>query len=103
MATDKITPEEVEHVASLAKLALTEADKEAFTRQLDKIFGLVDTLDEVDTTNVKPTYTVTDLTTALRDDVAVPANETQKLLANAPETQENLIKVPAILNAEEEN
>jgi aspartyl-tRNA(Asn)/glutamyl-tRNA(Gln) amidotransferase subunit C len=98
MANEKITREEVTHVAELAKLALTEADATKFTDHLEKIFEVVDTLAEVDTTDVVPTYSVTDMDTVLREDVAVRANQTEALLANAPEHQDTLIKVPAILD-----
>ncbi|MDR3240900.1 MAG: Asp-tRNA(Asn)/Glu-tRNA(Gln) amidotransferase subunit GatC [Lactobacillaceae bacterium] len=98
MANSKITQEEVLHVAGLAKLALTADEASTFTGQLEKIFDLVDTLAEVDTEGVEPTYSVTDLKTALREDVAVNANQMQELLHNAPEHQETLIKVPAILD-----
>ena len=54
MANEQITREEVEHVASLAKLALTDAEADMFTDHLGKIFDIVTTLAEVDTENVKP-------------------------------------------------
>lgn len=98
MANEQITREEVEHVASLAKLALTDAEADMFTDHLGKIFDIVTTLAEVDTENVKPTYSVTEMQTVLRDDVAVNAQQSQLLLNNAPEHQDTLIKVPAILD-----
>ena len=102
MTTNNITPAEVEHVASLAKLALTEQEKIIFTNQLDKIFEVVDTLAEVDTEGVEPTYSMTDGENELREDEAVDAKQRAALLKNAPETQETLIKVPAILTAGED-
>lgn len=102
MTTNNITQAEVEHVASLAKLALTEQEKTIFTNQLDKIFEVVDTLAEVDTEGVEPTYSMTDVENELREDEAVDAKQRAALLKNAPETQETLIKVPAILTAGED-
>jgi aspartyl-tRNA(Asn)/glutamyl-tRNA(Gln) amidotransferase subunit C len=98
MANEKITQAEVTHVAELAKLALTDADAAMFTSHLEKIFEVVDTLAEVDTTDVQPTYSVTEMDTVLREDVAMPAHQTEALLANAPEHKDTLIKVPAILD-----
>ncbi|QIL50980.1 Asp-tRNA(Asn)/Glu-tRNA(Gln) amidotransferase subunit GatC [Weissella coleopterorum] len=102
MTSNNITPAEVEHVANLAKLTLTESEKMAFTNQLDKIFEVVDTLSEVDTDGIEPTYSMTDGANKLRSDEAINANQRTELLKNAPETQETLIKVPAILTAGED-
>ncbi|OJF03523.1 asparaginyl/glutamyl-tRNA amidotransferase subunit C [Weissella confusa] len=98
MANEQITREEVEHVANLAKLTLTDAEVDMFTDHLEKIFEVVTTLAEVDTEGVKPTYSVTEMHTVLRDDVAVNAHQSAELLANAPEHTDTLIKVPAILD-----
>jgi aspartyl/glutamyl-tRNA(Asn/Gln) amidotransferase, C subunit len=98
MAEEMITRQEVMHVAELAKLALTDNDAAMFTDHLEKIFEMVNTLGEVDTTGVEPTFSVTDMDTVLREDVAVNAQQADALLANAPERSETLIKVPAILD-----
>ena len=103
MAENKITREEVLHVAGLAKLALTDSDADMFTNHLEKILDVVDTLAEVDTTGVKPTYSVTDMDTVLREDVAVRSGQSGDLLEAAPEAQDTLIKVPAILDEGAEN
>jgi aspartyl-tRNA(Asn)/glutamyl-tRNA(Gln) amidotransferase subunit C len=99
--TDAITREEVAHVANLAKLAFSEVELDQFTTQLDDILKIVDTLNEVDTADVMPTYSVTENVNALREDVADNWGQTQDLLANAPESQAGLIKVPAILDGGE--
>lgn len=98
MEEEMITREEVMHVAGLAKLALTDNDAAMFTDHLEKIFEMVNMLGEVDTSSVEPTFSVTDMDTVLRDDVAIQANQAAELLANAPEHTDNLIKVPAILD-----
>ena len=87
MANEQITREEVEHVANLAKLTLTDAEADMFTDHLEKIFE-----------GVAPTYSVTEMRTVLREDVAVNAHQSAELLANAPEHTDTLIKVPAILD-----
>ncbi|MBM7617150.1 aspartyl-tRNA(Asn)/glutamyl-tRNA(Gln) amidotransferase subunit C [Weissella uvarum] len=98
MAIEKLNRDAVENVASLAKLELSDAEADMMTDQLDKIFDLVKMLGEVDTEGVEPTYTPVQTQTVLRDDVAVNAHESDALLANAPESEANLIKVPTILD-----
>lgn len=98
MAVEKLNRQAVENVAGLAKLTLDDAQADMMTEQLDKIFDLVTTLAEVDTTNVEPTYSPIETQTVLREDVAVNANQTKALLANAPESEGDLIKVPTIID-----
>lgn len=103
MAVEKLNRQAVENVAGLAKLTLDDAQADMMTEQLDKIFDLVTTLAEVDTTNVEPTYSPIETQTVLREDVAVNANQTKALLANAPESEGDLIKVPTIIDEGAEN
>lgn len=92
------TKKDVEHVATLAKLKFNDEQLEKFTDQIEDIIDLVDTLNEVDTTNVEPTFNVTDQLNRMREDVAVRSNDKEALLANAPETENGFIRVPAILD-----
>lgn len=95
---NNITKKDVEHVATLAKLKFKDEQLEKFTDQIEDIIDLVDTLNEVDTTNVEPTFNVTDQLNRMREDVAVRSNDKEALLANAPETENGFIRVPAILD-----
>ncbi|MGY4790388.1 Asp-tRNA(Asn)/Glu-tRNA(Gln) amidotransferase subunit GatC [Pediococcus pentosaceus] len=95
---NNITKKDVEHVATLAKLKFNDEQLEKFTDQIEDIIDLVDTLNEVDTTNVEPTFNVTDQLNRMREDVAVCSNDKEALLANAPETENGFIRVPAILD-----
>lgn len=95
---NNITKKDVEHVATLAKLKFNDEQLEKFTDQIEDIIDLVDTLNEVDTTNVEPTFNVTDQLNRMREDVAVRSNDKEALLANAPETENRFIRVPAILD-----
>ncbi|MCT1176137.1 Asp-tRNA(Asn)/Glu-tRNA(Gln) amidotransferase subunit GatC [Pediococcus pentosaceus] len=95
---NNITKKDVEHVATLAKLKFNDEQLEKFTDQIEDIIDLVDTLNEVDTTNVEPTFNVTDQLNRMREDVAVRSNDKEALLANAPETENGFIRVPAILD-----
>lgn len=95
---NNITKKDVEHVATLAKLKFNDEQLEKFTDQIEDIIDLVDTLNEVDTTNVEPTFNVTDQLNRMREDVAARSNDKEALLANAPETENGFIRVPAILD-----
>ncbi|MEO4707282.1 Asp-tRNA(Asn)/Glu-tRNA(Gln) amidotransferase subunit GatC, partial [Pediococcus pentosaceus] len=79
-------------------LKFNDEQLEKFTDQIEDIIDLVDTLNEVDTTNVEPTFNVTDQLNRMREDVAVRSNDKEALLANAPETENGFIRVPAILD-----
>jgi len=92
-----ITRDEVEHVALLARLELTDQERESFTRQLDQILTFFDTLREADTTDIKPTAHVADLDTPFRDDLVTNAPDTDAYLANAAQRDGNLFKVPKII------
>lgn len=103
MAEERIDAEQVQHVAGLAKLEFTPTELETFTGQLEKIIGMFEELSTVDTTDVPATMRLSDETLReanLREDVAVKSDEQLRaaLLANAPETANGLIKVPAIID-----
>ncbi len=92
----------VQHVAHLAKLEFNEADLEKFTKQLAEIIQMEDELAQVDTTNVKPTTHISRQKTTFRADDNQVTNSRDDLLKNVPEQKDGLIKVPAILDNEEE-
>lgn len=100
---NRINREQVQHVASLAKLEFTDAQLDAFTPQLDDIIGLFETLSEVDTDGVEATSSVTDQLNVMREDVADNCGQSQSLLKNAPEAARGFIKVPAIIDESEDN
>ncbi|MBM7543694.1 Asp-tRNA(Asn)/Glu-tRNA(Gln) amidotransferase subunit GatC [Periweissella beninensis] len=102
MAETELTQDDVKHVAQLAMLTFEEQKLEHFTTQLDDILNLVETLNEVDTTDVPATFTVTENVNVLRTDTANNTHQGSELLANAPEAENGLIKVPAIIDESEE-
>jgi aspartyl-tRNA(Asn)/glutamyl-tRNA(Gln) amidotransferase subunit C len=65
----QLTKDQVRHIAKLARLRLSEAEVEKFSKELTSIINFVDMLGEVDTTNVEPSKQVTGLQNALRDDI----------------------------------
>lgn len=93
----QITKQEVEKVAKLARLELTEAEKEAFTKQLTDILSYVETLKRYDTDGVEPTATVLGPVNVFRDDEVRPSLPVERALANAPEQSDGFFVVPKIL------
>jgi len=93
----KITRVEVEHVARLARLELSEDEKERMTAQLDSILGYVDKLNTLDTSQVDPTTTVIPMVSVMRDDVARPSLDRETALANAPDREDVFFRVPRII------
>lgn len=93
----RITLEEVEHVARLARLELSGAEKERMRRELDGILSYIDKLRALDTTGVEPTSHAVPLTNVLRDDVEKPSLPRDEMLANAPDRNRELFRVPRII------
>ena len=93
----KITVNEVEKVAGLARLALAEGEKEIFTKQLNDILGYVEKLNELDTTGVEPTSHVLPIHNVVRPDVSRPSLVPDDALANAPDRSGDFYRVPKIL------
>ncbi len=92
-----LSREEVEHIARLARLGLTEIDKDKFSSQLSNILEQFQTLQEVDTTNVVPTAQVTDLQNVMREDNILPSLKQDEVLANAPWREQKYFRVRAVL------
>jgi aspartyl-tRNA(Asn)/glutamyl-tRNA(Gln) amidotransferase subunit C len=97
----KLSLTQVEHVADLARLALTEEEKERFREQLSSILAYAARLQQLDTRDIPPTATVLPLKNVLRDDEVQPSLPREDALANAPQVEDNCFRVPAVLEAEE--
>ena len=93
----KISYEEVEHVGRLARLALSEEERERMRAQLDAILTYINKLNELDTSQVEPTSHVIPMTNVFREDKVRPSLSQEQALANAPDRQEALFRVPRIL------
>ena len=91
-----ITIKDVEHVAKLARLSLTEDEKVTFAKQLDDILKYVEQMNEVDTTGVEPMSHAIPLTNVMREDEVVYTNTKEELMKNAPEEEDGFFKVPKI-------
>ncbi|MCH4008926.1 Asp-tRNA(Asn)/Glu-tRNA(Gln) amidotransferase subunit GatC [Companilactobacillus sp.] len=97
-----ISKDEILHVAELANLKFKDDEVDGFVSQLDKIVTMASNLSTVDTKGVEPTYHMGDTKTVFREDKGVHTQTREQLLENVPEVQDNLIKVPSIVDKEED-
>jgi aspartyl-tRNA(Asn)/glutamyl-tRNA(Gln) amidotransferase subunit C len=93
----RITREQVEHVARLARLALTDEELDRMQGQLSRILEAVGVLRDVDTSEIGPTAQVIALENVMRDDVSRPPMSTDAALANAPLREGAFLRVPTVL------
>ncbi|HID07785.1 MAG TPA: Asp-tRNA(Asn)/Glu-tRNA(Gln) amidotransferase subunit GatC [Armatimonadetes bacterium] len=93
----KISLQQVEYVANLARLKLSEEEKEIFTKQLDTILQYMDKLNELDTADVEPTFHVVSHVNAFREDEPRRSMEREEVMANAPSRKGEFFCVPRIL------
>jgi aspartyl-tRNA(Asn)/glutamyl-tRNA(Gln) amidotransferase subunit C len=93
-----ITREQVEYVAKLARLAISEEEKAVFGKQLSSILTYVETLNRVDTTDVEPTSHVIPMQNVLREDTVKPSLPHEVALANAPDHDGGCFRVPKIID-----
>jgi len=100
MREPKISLAEVEHVARLARLMLSPAEKERMRSQLDTILAYIDTLRQLDTTDVEPTSHVVPMVNVMREDEVRPSYPQEAMLANAPDRAGEFFRVPKILEEE---
>ncbi|MDD5383026.1 MAG: Asp-tRNA(Asn)/Glu-tRNA(Gln) amidotransferase subunit GatC [Candidatus Margulisbacteria bacterium] len=88
---------DVEHVARLARLGLTPEEKALFAKQLAAILDFADNLKKLDTDNVLPTSHAIPMKNVLREDRVVPFQNIEDIIANAPEAEAGMFKVPRIV------
>lgn len=97
MAEKKITPEQVRHVARLARLELSPDDETRLQADMSSILSYVEKLNELDTRDVAPTAQVGEAGTPMRDDVVTNRPAPDEMLANAPARRDGFFKVPRII------
>jgi aspartyl-tRNA(Asn)/glutamyl-tRNA(Gln) amidotransferase subunit C len=93
----KLSREEVEHIAGLARLALSDEEVVRYQEQLSAILDHFEHLQELETEDIPPTATVLPLRSVMRADEARPPLEREEVLKNAPEAKDGCFKVPAVL------
>ena len=94
----KISSGEVEYVANLARLEVTDKEKEKFTAQLNDILLYIDKLNELDTKGVEPMSHAIAITNAFRADKILDSIGTGNSLANAPDTRGEFFRVPKVID-----
>ncbi len=93
-----VTIKEVEHIAMLAKLEFSNAEKEKFTHQFNDILKYMEQLNSVDTTNIEPLAQVIELQNIFREDIVKPSTPTDEALKNAPSATDEHFKVPKVIS-----
>ncbi len=103
MADQKITLDQVRHVAKLARLALDEPRLVRLADQLESILEYVAKISEVDVTGVEPMAHALPVHNVFREDVVTPSLPLEKVLMNAPDSDGPFFKVPKVIGAEEDS
>jgi aspartyl-tRNA(Asn)/glutamyl-tRNA(Gln) amidotransferase subunit C len=93
----KISRAQVEHVARLARLALSDQELDALTSDMDAILGYVDKLKELNTDDIVPTAHAVPMENAFREDAVRPSIGTAKALQNAPAATDGCFRVPKVI------
>jgi aspartyl-tRNA(Asn)/glutamyl-tRNA(Gln) amidotransferase subunit C len=91
-----ITKKDVDHVAELARLKLTDAETEEFTQELSGILGYIDEMDKAETGNMEIVSQITGLTNVTRADEVKNESNRENLLANAPAQKNGAILVKKV-------
>jgi aspartyl-tRNA(Asn)/glutamyl-tRNA(Gln) amidotransferase subunit C len=86
-----------EHLSRLARLSLSDAEKELFGGQLDSILSYMEKLNELDTKGVEPTSHVISLNNVTREDITAVSLDREDALSNAPDHTEKFYRVPKII------
>jgi len=92
-----VSPEQVRHIAKLARIAMSDEELERLVPELNNILGWVEQLGEVDTDGVEPLTAVIDQKLRLRDDVVTEGNIRDEVLKNAPDAQHGFFAVPKVI------
>ena len=94
MAQSVISDETIEYVGILAKLSLSEEEKEAAKTDMANMLDYIDMLNELDTDGVEPMSHVFPVNNVFREDVVTNENQREAMLSNAPEQKDGCYKVP---------
>ncbi|MEW5799545.1 MAG: Asp-tRNA(Asn)/Glu-tRNA(Gln) amidotransferase subunit GatC [Bacteroidota bacterium] len=92
-----VTKKDVEHIAKLANLEFTDAEKEKLTHEMNEILQHMEKLNELDTSNVEPLSQVVEQQNVFRNDEVKPSIPTEEALKNAPDKTEEHFKVPKVI------
>jgi aspartyl-tRNA(Asn)/glutamyl-tRNA(Gln) amidotransferase subunit C len=92
-----VSPEQVRHIAKLARIAMSDEEIARLAPELNAIIGWVEQLGEVDTDGVEPLTAVIDQKLRLRDDEVTVGDIRADVLANAPDAQHGFFAVPKVI------
>lgn len=92
-----LTPEDVDHVAALARLGISAEERALFAQQLSGVLDQFRALQALDTEHILPTAQVLDLRNVMRRDQVRPSLPQDEVLANAPRQEGGFFKVQAVL------
>ncbi|MCC7271225.1 MAG: Asp-tRNA(Asn)/Glu-tRNA(Gln) amidotransferase subunit GatC [Alphaproteobacteria bacterium] len=92
-----IDPKTVAHIATLARIKVTEAEKSALAGELSNIMRWIEQLDAVDTSGVEPVSSVVDAVLPWREDVVTAGGHPEQVLANAPQAVPPFFAVPKVV------
>lgn len=92
-----LTSEEVRHIATLARVELSDAEVERYREQLSSILAHFETLNAIDTSDVPPTAQTLDLLNVEREDASRPSAPLSEVLRNAPRREGGYLRVRAVL------
>jgi aspartyl-tRNA(Asn)/glutamyl-tRNA(Gln) amidotransferase subunit C len=92
-----VTPEQVRHIATLARIAMSDEELERLVPELNNILGWIEQLGEVDTDGVEPLTAVIETKLRLREDEVTDGNRRDDILANAPEAEHGFFAVPKVI------
>lgn len=98
---EKVTKDTIKHVAALAQLEFNEEELEKFTPQMSKILEMAEELQAVDTTGVEETVQVVDRDTVFREDEPEHWQTRDEMMRNVPEKSNGFVKVPVIINKDD--
>ncbi|MFB3880559.1 MAG: Asp-tRNA(Asn)/Glu-tRNA(Gln) amidotransferase subunit GatC [Armatimonadota bacterium] len=93
----RLTPEEVDHVALLARLKLAPAERERFTTQLNSILEHFEQLRQIDTAGVPPMSHAVPMSNVLREGEPAPSLTAEEALSNAPDREGDCFRVPRVV------
>jgi aspartyl-tRNA(Asn)/glutamyl-tRNA(Gln) amidotransferase subunit C len=92
-----VSPEQVRHIAKLARIAMTDAELGKLGPELNNILGWVEQLGEVNTEGVEPLTAVIDQKLRLREDAITDGDQREDVLANAPDAEHGFFAVPKVI------
>jgi aspartyl-tRNA(Asn)/glutamyl-tRNA(Gln) amidotransferase subunit C len=93
----KISCEGISYITKLARLKLTKIEQERLTKDMTNILEFVDKINQLDTEGVTPTSHAVHINNVFRDDIIEESYDKEKILANAPEKENDFFKVPKIV------